>query len=122
MNLEKEQEICSHLELTAKMIGMNLTPTIEGCSVLENILVGLSNFGDEEALNGAIFSSGVYLGKIIRKTTKGHWELSAESQRLGLNISGEVIYPHNAIYDFVSSPHESGISFYAKSIIARSNA
>jgi hypothetical protein len=119
MDLEKEHEVCSHLEATAEMIGMELTPTLEGCEVLENILQGLSEFGDKGALNGAMFSSGVYLGKIIRQITSGSWEILINTNELSLNISGTLIFPHNAIKDFVLNPNENSLTFYASSIIAK---
>ena len=118
MNTEKELQICKHFENTAELIGFELNPSISSCNVIENILQGLASLGDSGALQGAKFSAGVYLGKIIKEKIGGSWQLINDQEQLSLNIDGTIVFPHNAVDNFVDNPDENSILFYVESVIA----
>lgn len=116
MNFNQE-ESCSHLEQTAEMLGMKLNPELESCSVLEDIISGLIEIGDQGALNGARFMCGVYLGKVIREIVGGEWLTHDDSSQLCLKVNDSMIFPVSAVESFISNPNENSLTFYANAVI-----
>ncbi|MBL4831291.1 MAG: hypothetical protein JKY55_15570 [Aliivibrio sp.] len=116
MNFNQE-ESCSHLEQTAEMLGMKLTPKLESCSVLEDAISGLIEIGDQEALNGAKFMGGVYLGKIIKEIVGGEWLKHDDSNQLCLKINDSIVFPISAVESYISDPNENSLTFYANTVI-----
>jgi len=118
--IKDEDKICSHFEETAQMIGFELDQSVNCCTAIEEIIQGLADYGDEGALNGARFSAGVYLGKIIKNVVGGNWQHDDSSNQFKLNINSSTIFPHQAIDDYINN--KSSILFYVQAIVAKHSA
>ena len=116
---EKVNEICTHLEATAEMIGLPLTYSFEALESIENILLGLKEAGEESALNGASFMCGIYMGEIFRKNMEANWVFDEKQQEHALKINNTLIYPVAKIRKFVKEPESEGLVFYAQVITAK---
>lgn len=116
---EKTHEICSHLESIAEEIGLPLNLSPESIENIEHILLGLKQAGEVEALNGAEFMCGVYMGEILRKKLNAKWVYDEEHQEHAVNIDSNLIFPIAKIRKFVTEPDSEGLVFYAQVIMAK---
>ncbi|NOI67059.1 hypothetical protein [Vibrio sp. 99-8-1] len=119
--LSKEQvaEICAHLEETASMIGAPLYKTKESMVNLEGILLSLKEMTDEEALNGAEFMAGIYLGEVLCKFTGGEWFYFDASEQFTVKINDQSFFPIERVKSFTSNPNDEGLDFYVHAILAK---
>lgn len=118
---EKANEICSHLEQTADMMGIKLKKDIESIENIEGILVNLKEIGDYGALNGASFMSGIYFGEIIKNYLGGEWIFSEYYNQLALQIGDQTYFPIDKIKKFVNDSDNEGLVFYIQALTSHRN-
>lgn len=118
---EKLKEICDHLNKTAEMIGFELSFEMKSIPIIENILDGLKELGDESALRGAEYMCGVYLGEIFRKILNGKWVFDETLQQDAVELSGTKIFPVAKVRKYVIDPKSDGLVFYSETIVAKVN-
>ena len=110
---------CRRLEETAASMGVTLTRSPESVSKLEEIIVALRDFGaDEDALRGAAFMVGTYLGEVLRGRLGGSWGNSRDNE-LVLRIGETAYFPVAKARKFAAAPDNgSDLSLFVETALA----
>ena len=119
LSKQKSDEICSHLEETAELIGTPIEKSLDSISNLEGILLSLKAMSNEESLQGGVFMAGVYLGEILIQQLRGEWAYSDQYDQLVVLSSEEYFFPIEKVRKFVKNPEDEGLDFYARAIVAK---
>ena len=111
---------CVNLGVTVKDLGVNLTFDISDLGDLEEVLLGVSETGDDSAISGACFMAGAYVGEILRRAGGGEWTMSTDGvATLQLGRTGDKIFPMEKVRKFVQNPAGESLVFYTQALMAR---
>lgn len=119
------ENICSHLEETAKMMGGDLSLSPASITQLEEILLAIKaeDDADSDSLDGASFMIGVYIGEIIRKEFgSGEWLINEQLQQQTLNIGDIELYPISQAKKFAAQPDSESLEFYVQGVLTKLRA